>query len=219
MTTMAAILGALPLMLGTGVGSELRHPLGVSIVGGLVFSQMLTLFTTPVVYLYFDRLAHRVRRLGASDARGARGGGRMNFSALFITRPIATTLLTMGLALAGVAAFMRLPVAPLPKWIFRRPVGVGLAARRLTGNRRDQRRRSAGAAARDDRRCDGDDLLEQRGQTNIILQFGIDRDIDGAARDVQAAINAAAPICPPASRPVRPIASSIRPMRRSSSSR
>jgi multidrug efflux pump len=60
MTTMAAILGALPLMLGTGTGSELRQPLGIAIIGGLVVSQMLTLFTTPVIYLYFDRLAARV---------------------------------------------------------------------------------------------------------------------------------------------------------------
>ena len=59
MTTMAAVLGALPLMLGTGAGSELRHPLGISIVGGLLVSQMLTLFTTPVIYLWFDRLAVR----------------------------------------------------------------------------------------------------------------------------------------------------------------
>ena len=62
MTTMAALLGGLPLALGGGVGAELRMPLGVSIVGGLIFSQMLTLFTTPVVYLYFDKLAQRARR-------------------------------------------------------------------------------------------------------------------------------------------------------------
>ncbi|MGA8089024.1 MAG: multidrug efflux RND transporter permease subunit [Terracidiphilus sp.] len=61
MTTLAALLGGLPLALGGGVGAELRMPLGVSIVGGLIFSQVLTLFTTPVVYLYFDRLAQRLK--------------------------------------------------------------------------------------------------------------------------------------------------------------
>ncbi len=61
MTTMAALLGGLPLALGGGVGAELRMPLGVSIVGGLIVSQMLTLFTTPVVYLYFDKLAQRMK--------------------------------------------------------------------------------------------------------------------------------------------------------------
>jgi multidrug efflux pump len=61
MTTMAALLGALPLMLGTGMGSELRHPLGIAIVGGLIVSQVLTLFTTPVIYLVFDKLAERWR--------------------------------------------------------------------------------------------------------------------------------------------------------------
>ncbi len=62
MTTMAALLGALPLMVGGGVGSELRAPLGVSIVGGLIISQILTLFTTPVIYLEFERIAQRWRK-------------------------------------------------------------------------------------------------------------------------------------------------------------
>jgi multidrug efflux pump subunit AcrB len=68
MTTMAALFGGLPLAIGMGVGSELRKPLGITIVGGLIVSQMLTLFTTPVVYLFFDRLQWRVmklRRIGA----------------------------------------------------------------------------------------------------------------------------------------------------------
>jgi len=79
MTTMAALLSALPLMLGTGVGSELRHPLGVSMVGGLLLSQVLTLFTTPVIYLAFDRLAQRARvrmagHLGSRALPGRQGG-------------------------------------------------------------------------------------------------------------------------------------------------
>jgi multidrug efflux pump len=72
MTTMAALLGALPLAIGTGTGSELRRPLGITIIGGLLFSQMLTLYTTPVVYLYFDRL-QQWRERQRSQRRGISG--------------------------------------------------------------------------------------------------------------------------------------------------
>ncbi len=73
MTTMAALLGAVPLAFGTGVGAELRRPLGITIIGGLIFSQMLTLYTTPVIYLFFDTLA---TKLGAFRARYLGGSGQ-----------------------------------------------------------------------------------------------------------------------------------------------
>src|SRR5262249_20967920 len=76
MTTMAALLGGLPLALGRGMGSELRRPLGIAIVGGLLFSQMLTLYTTPVVYLYLDRFRLRWARLRRGRLRRAPAGTR-----------------------------------------------------------------------------------------------------------------------------------------------
>ncbi|HWW96549.1 MAG TPA: efflux RND transporter permease subunit [Edaphobacter sp.] len=72
MTTMAAALGGLPLALGHGAGAEMRRPLGITIVGGLLVSQALTLFTTPVVYLFFDRMRGRFAR-AASRRKAVRG--------------------------------------------------------------------------------------------------------------------------------------------------
>ncbi len=71
MTTVAAIMGGVPLMLGTGTGSQIRQPLGYAIVGGLLISQLLTLFTTPVVYIYMDRLSDWLG--GESKARSVAG--------------------------------------------------------------------------------------------------------------------------------------------------
>jgi HAE1 family hydrophobic/amphiphilic exporter-1 len=73
MTTMAAMLGGVPLMLGQGTGAEIRQPLGYAMVGGLLVSQALTLFTTPVVYLYLDRLSEWLNR-GSRPAKSAAGG-------------------------------------------------------------------------------------------------------------------------------------------------
>ena len=105
MTTAAALFSALPLMLGTGVGSELRQPLGLTMVGGLIVSQVLTLFTTPVIYLAFDRFSRHYKK----EVSG------VNLSAPFVARPVATTLLAVGLTLAGAVAFTQLPVSPLPQ--------------------------------------------------------------------------------------------------------
>jgi multidrug efflux pump subunit AcrB len=70
MTTMAALLGGLPLALGTGMGSELRRPLGIAIVGGLILSQVLTLYTTPVIYIYMDRLNNWISQFGLGPRQG-----------------------------------------------------------------------------------------------------------------------------------------------------
>jgi HAE1 family hydrophobic/amphiphilic exporter-1 len=71
MTTMAALLGGVPLMLGTGTGSEIRQPLGYAMVGGLAVSQALTLFTTPIVYLYLDKLSNAFANWGRSKSGDA----------------------------------------------------------------------------------------------------------------------------------------------------
>ena len=125
MTTAAALLGALPLALETGTGSELRRPMGISIVGGLLLSQFLTLYTTPVIYLYMDRLEKRVRHWRTSDrpVERRRTGTPtpclcarvMNVSEPFIRRPAGTSLLAAGLFLLGIVAYHFLPVAAIPR--------------------------------------------------------------------------------------------------------
>ena len=193
MTTMAALLAGLPLALGTGFGSELRRPLGIAMVGGLLLSQALTLYTTPVIYIFFDNLAQRFAQKSnqpeTGDARTGRAG--MNISAPFIHRPVATTLLTVAIALAGAIAFEVLPVAPLPEVDFPTiSVSAGLpgaSADIMASSVATPLERQFGHIAGVTEMTSASTL----GSTSITIQFDLSRDIDGAARDVEAAINAA----------------------------
>ena len=118
MTTLAALFAGIPLAFGTGIGSELRRPLGIAMVGGLLVSQVLTLYTTPIIYIFFDRIATRFSgkpHATVADPNWRRSCGRMNISAPFIRRPVATTLLTIAVTLAGMLAFFNLPVSSLPQ--------------------------------------------------------------------------------------------------------
>ncbi len=193
MTTMAALLAGLPLALGTGIGAELRRPLGIAMVGGLIFSQILTLYTTPVIYIFFDRIAMRAQRIACQrDKWGTGSGGTaMSLSSPFIRRPVATTLLTIAVALAGAVAFNFLPVSPLPQVDFPTiSVGAslpGASPEIMASSVATPLERQFGRIAGVTEMTSSSFL----GTTSITLQFDLNRDINGAARDVQAAINAA----------------------------
>ncbi len=164
MTTMAALLSGIPLAFGTGIGSELRKPLGVAMVGGLLFSQVLTLYTTPVIYIFFDNLGARFsHRLQQGPRPAAGDGAAMNPSRIFVERPVATTLLTVAVAIAGAIAFIVLPVSPLPQVDFPTITRGGHAARRQSGHHGLLGRHAAGARVRPHRRRHRDDLVEHAG--------------------------------------------------------
>ena len=212
MTTMAALLGGVPLALGTGTGSELRRPLGIAIVGGLIFSQVLTLYTTPVIYLAFDRLAKRLRRGPRSASRGgSQPAGSMNISAPFIQRPVATTLLTVALALAGAVAYQLLAGLAAAAGGVSHHSGVSAAC--PAPARRPWPPSVATPLERQFGRIAGVTEMTSTsilGSTTITLQFDLNRNIDAAARDVQAAINAARGQLP-ANLPNNPIYRKVNP--------
>ena len=204
MTTLAALFGALPLALESGTGSELRNPLGITIIGGLLLSQLLTLYTTPVIYLLMERVRARIagtpRDAVATAARSAgrlrpaAAAGRvsaMNFSELFIRRPIGTVLIAIGIFLTGAVAYQFLPVASMPS--------VDFPTINVTASRpgADPETMAATVAAPLERKLGiipGVVELTSRsslGSARISIQFDLNRNIDGAARDVQAALNAA----------------------------
>jgi multidrug efflux pump subunit AcrB len=192
MTTLCALFAGIPLAFGSGIGSELRRPLGIAMVGGLLVSQILTLYTTPVIYVFFDRLAQRFARTPKHTFTNPQSGGAaMNLSAIFIRRPVATILMVIAITLAGGIAFQALPVASLPQVDFATITVAstlpGASPEVMASSVATPLERQFGHIAGVTQMTSTSTL----GTTGITLQFDYSRDVDGAARDVQAAINAA----------------------------
>ena len=139
MTTMAALLGAVPIALGYGAGGEARRPLGLTVVGGLLFSQLITLYLTPVVYTYMAAIVERWRARKQTPRAGAGGGYAMNISETFIRRPIATSLLMAGHRAVRVVAYRALAGQRPAQRRLPHAAGHGQPARRQPGDHGERR--------------------------------------------------------------------------------